>query len=216
MRKIYDTSEEKGSITVEASIIIPLVILSIAAAIYIGMLLYQKALLQSAAGAAAEAGAAVWAEGTDALESYRPDRGMESFRLYRRIYDRGAEDRLRKIEEYALSLASRNELVKSEGSEAEAVLRDHIVYRKLEVTITKYYRIPLGRFVKIFGGSDKVRITAKAVSTVSEPAELIRTTDFIIDLEKKLEDRYPGLKKAGEKTRETMNELKERIERFAD
>ena len=216
MRKIYDTSEEKGSITVEASIIIPLVILSIAAAIYIGMLLYQKALLQSAAGAAAEAGAAVWAAGTDALDSYRPDRGMEGFRLYRRIYDRSAEDRLRKIEEYALSLASRDELVKSEGSEAQAVLRDHIICRKLEVTITKYYRIPLGRFMKIFGGSDKVMITAKAVSTVSEPAELIRTTDFIIDLEKKLEDRFPELKKAGEKTRETMNELKERIERFAD
>jgi hypothetical protein len=70
--------------------------------------------------------------------------------------------------------------------------------------------------MKIFGGSDKVRITATAVSTVNEPAELIRNTDFIIDLERKLEARFPELKKVGDKTRESMNELKERLERFVD
>ena len=59
-------------------------------------------------------------------------------------------------------------------------------------------------------------ISARAVSTVSEPAELIRTTDFIIDLEKKLEARFPGLKKVGDQTRETMNDLKARLEQFVD
>jgi hypothetical protein len=209
-------SGERGSITVEASIIVPLVILSISAALYIGMLLYQKALLQSAAEAAAEAGAAVWASGTSALESYRPDRDSDNFRLYRRIYDDGGEDRLKKIEEYALSLASRGELVKSVETTADAVIRDYIVYRKLEVSICKCYNVPLGKFMKIFGGSDRVMISARAVSTVSEPAELIRTTDFIIDLEKKLEARFPGLKKVGDKTRETMNDLKARLEQFVD
>ena len=123
--KKQNNAGEKGSITVEASIIIPLVILSISAALYIGMLLYQKALLQSAAEEAAGAGAAVWASGTAALESYRPDRGSDGFRLYRRIYDSGREARLREIEEYAVSLASRNELIKSESITAEATVRDH-------------------------------------------------------------------------------------------
>ena len=69
--------------------------------------------------------------------------------------------------------------------------------------------------MRIFGGSDSVRITAKAAA-VNEPAELIRNADFIIDIEKKLEGKFPGLKKAGEKIRETMNDMKERLERFVD
>jgi hypothetical protein len=214
--KKQNNAGEKGSITVEASIIIPLVILSISAALYIGMLLYQKALLQSAAEEAAGAGAAVWASGTAALESYRPDRGSDGFRLYRRIYDSGREARLREIEEYAVSLASRNELIKSESITAEATVRDHVIYRKLEVSLCKYFSLPLGKFMRIFGGSDSVRITAKAAATVNEPAELIRNADFIIDIEKKLEGKFPGLKKAGEKIRETMNDMKERLERFVD
>ncbi|NLH96090.1 MAG: pilus assembly protein [Clostridiaceae bacterium] len=207
---------EGGSITVEASIVIPLVIMAISAAIYIGMLLYQKALLQSAAVSAAEAGAAIWASGANDPETCRPGHGADGPGLYRRLYDSGAEARLRKIEEYALSLAARNELVAAVQSEAEVVIKDSIICRRLEVRISKYYNIPLGRFIKIFGGSDKVRITAKAVSTVYEPVELIRTTDFIIDLEKKLEASFPGLKAVGDKAREAMKGLKERLERFAD
>lgn len=216
MKKKADTGGKRGSITVEASIVIPLVILSISAALYVGMLLYQKALLQSAAGAAAEAGAAIWAAGSLDPVSCRLDSGLGSFRLYRRMYDGDRETRLKRIEEYALSLASRNELVKSEETTVEAVVRDYIIFRRLDVKICKCYNIPLGKFMKIFGGSDKVRITATAVSTVNEPAELIRNTDFIIDLERKLEARFPELKKVGDKTRESMNELKERLERFVD
>lgn len=215
VKKYYDTGE-RGSITVEASIIIPLVVLSIAAAFYIGMLLYQKALLQSAAEEAAEAGAAVLVSGTAELGSYRSDRESDGFRLYRRLYDSDREAGLRKIEEYAVSLASRNELIKHADITAEATVRDHIVYRKLEVSLCKYCSIPMGKFMRIFGGSERVRISAKAAATVSEPAELIRNVDFIIDLEKKLEEKFPGLKKAGDKIRETMNDLKKRLERFAD
>ena len=215
MGRAYNEAGENGGITVESAIIIPLVILSIAAAIYIGMLLYQKSLLQSAAEAAAEAGAAMWVSGSEDPGSNKPGHYTDIM-LYRRLYDSGAEDRLRKIEEYALLLASQRELVKAEWSEAEASIMDHIICRKLEVSISKHYTIPLGKFVKIFGGSDRIRIEAKAASTVDEPAELIRTADFIIDLEKKLETRFPGLESAADKTRETLKNLKERLERFAD
>ena len=47
---------------------------------------YQKALPQSAAEEAAEAGAAVLVSGTESW-IIRPDRESDGFRLYRRLYD---------------------------------------------------------------------------------------------------------------------------------
>lgn len=206
----------RGSITAEASIIVPLVILSLAAVIYIGILLFQRALIQSAAAAAAEAGASAWPSGTLELENSRPDMGKGKFELYRRIFDSGSEKRLREIEEYALSLSSQNEIIRPAETVVKAAIKDYAVYRKLEVSITKYYTIPLGRFVSIFGGSDRIRVKVRAVSTIDEPVELIRNTDFLIDLEKKLEEKFPALKDLGEKTREKMNEIKSRLKEFAD
>jgi len=207
----------RGSVTVEASIIVPIIILSVAAAIYTAMLLYQRALLQSAAEEAAEAGAMAWASGTFELESGKPMKNsFVDFALYRRLYDSEKEARLECIKDYALSAAARHELVRSVHSSAEAAVRDYVVYRELEVTVIKEYRLPLGRFLKVFCGSDKIQMKVKANAVIDEPVELIRTTDFIIDIEKKLENKYPELKELGEKTREALNEIKEKLDQFID
>ena len=82
--------------------------------------------------------------------------------------------------------------------------------------ISSCYNLPLGNFLKLFGGSGMYRINVKAVSVVDEPEELIRTTDFIIDLEKKLEEKFPEIKDLGEKSRNAMNDIKQRLEKFMD
>ena len=208
---------QKGSITVEASIIVPLVILSLAAVIYMGLLLYQRSLVQSAAEMAANQGAAAWASGTGEIATSRPtDPETKKIKLYRRIYDSDKEQRLKRIEEYALALSSRNEIVPASGAAAEAKIIDIAVSRKLEVRVERYYKMPLGRFVKLFGGSDTITISVKAVSVINEPAEFFRTADLVIDIEKKLEEKFPELKKIGEKTRETLNEMKNRLGGFVD
>jgi hypothetical protein len=38
----------------------------------------------------------------------------------------------------------------------------------------------------------------------------------VIDIEKKLEEKFPELKKIGDKTRETLNEIKDRLGDFVD
>lgn len=212
-----DSRGNRGSITVEASIIVPLVILAIAAAIYIGLLLYQRALVQSAAEAAAEAGAVAWVSGTFELGTGKPmDGSFEDFALYRRLFDGDKLSRLDGIEQFALAAAERHELVRAVNSSADAVVKDYAVYRKIEVTIHKEYNLPLGKFLKLFGGSDTIDMTVKAVAAMDEPVELIRTTDFIIDIEKKLENRFPELKDMGDKTRNAMNEIKVKLEQFME
>ncbi len=215
--EVRKTKGNKGSITVEASIIVPLVILSIVGAVYMGLVLYQRVLVQSAAEAAAEAGASAWPSGTCNVVLVKPDKeSFEEFKLYRRLFDSDKESRLENIEEYALNMAQRHELIQAVESSAEALVKDYAVYRKLEVKICKRYKLPLGKFMKMFGGSDTFKIEVKAVSTIDEPVELIRTTDFIIDIEKKLENQFPQIKNLGEKSRSTINEIKGRLEQFMD
>jgi len=203
----------KGSITVEAALIVPLVLLSIAAVIYTGLLLYQRSLTQSAAAAAADAGASAWTAGTFSIGTSRPDTGKSE--LYRRIFDSGSERRLREIEEYAAALSTANEIIAPADTAVEAVVKDYAVCRKLEVSISKSYEMPLGKVVRMFGGSDRIVINVKSAAVISEPVELIRNTDFIIDIEKQLENRFPELRDTGGRIREKMNELKSRLEDFA-
>lgn len=217
MRFTVEGTKNRGSITVEASIVVPVIILSISAVIYIGLLLYQRALVQCAVGIASEAGADVWASGFSEISSGKP--GKDSFkkvRLYRRIYDADQEEMLKCIEDYALAAASHNELLRAEETHVEAVMKNYVVCRKLEIRLIKKYKIPFGNFMKLFGGSGMIEISVKSTSSIDEPAELVRTTDFILDMEKKLENKYPAIKNLGEKTRNAMSSLKEKLDDFMD
>jgi len=215
MRFTVEGRQNKGSFTVEASIIIPIVILSISAVIYIGLLLYQRTLVQSAAEMAAEAGADIWASGVSEISTGKPEtESFDKIKLYRRLFDSDKESRLECIENYAAAMALRNELLHPTESIIDAVIKDYAVCRKLEVKITKRYSIPLGNFIKIFGGSETIEISVKATSAIDEPVELVRTTDFILDMEKKLENKYPEVKNLGEKTRNAMNSMKEKLDEF--
>ncbi len=214
---IVEGRQNRGSITVEASIIVPLVILSICAVIYMGLFLYQRALVQSAAEAAAGAGAASWDAGADMLVISRPeDPDSEGFKLYRCIIDSERDVKLEKIKAYALSASSRNEIIPAVETATDVEVVDYAVYRKLEVTISKKYKIPFGRLVKLFGGKETAEISVKAVSTINDPAEFIRTADLVIDIEKKLENEFPELEEIGSKTRETMNGIKDKLKNFLE
>jgi len=206
---------ERGSITVESSIIVPFIILCIVTAIYMGMILHQRALIQSAAETAARAGAAAWAKGLDSIETGIPDKqSLKEIKLYRRIYDPDKEDRLKQIEAYALKLATENQIIKPQDLNVKAEIRDYAILRRLEVEITKHIKVPFGKFMHLFGGSETVAITVKTTAPIDEPVELIRNTDFIIDIEKELENEYPQLKNVGDKVRDFMRSVSERLENF--
>ena len=217
MKVIVEGRKNAGSITVEASIIIPVIVLCIAAVVYMGLLLQQKAAIQSAAESAAEAGALAWASGTDVPGAGKPtDEDIKEPGLYRRLFDSEKEKRLGDIEEYVLELAGRNELIKPIDTSVTAELKNYVVYKKLVVSVSKSYKNPLGGLFGLLGKSKTIDISAVAVSTVEEPAELIRTTDFILDIEKKLENKFPEIKDLADKTRSTMNEMKDKLSKFLE
>lgn len=205
----------RGSVTVEAAVIVPTIILSIIAVIYIGLLLYQKASIQSAAEMSAEAGAAAWVSGVSEIGTNRmaPEE-FEKIKLYRRIFDSSKETRLSSIEAYALYLSSQNEIIKPAVTEAEAVIKNYILFKRIEVTVSKHYSIPMGNFLKIFGTSGELTITSVAVASIDEPSEFIRNTDYILDIGRTIENNNPEIKNLADQTRNALNIMKSKLDMF--
>lgn len=194
-----------------------MIILSIAALVYVGIVLYQQAQIRSAADMAAEAGAAAWSRvkadtGTGKVEI--SDIGSGS--LYWRLVDSGRDEKLRRIMRYTEKVMEKGRLLTAVTSDISVDIRDYIVYKKLEVAVENTYELPLGSLLRIFGASGRFSIKAKSESVIDEPVELIRNVDFAIDLEKELEDRFPEFKDLREKTRDALSSVKGKISEFLD
>jgi flagellar basal body-associated protein FliL len=206
---------KRGSVTVEAAIIVPIVILAILAVVYIGLLLCQKASVQSAAEMSAEAGAAAWVSGVGEIGTnmIAPD-DFEKIKLYRRIFDSDSKTRLESIEAYAIYLSSQNELIRPKDTEADAVIKNHVLSRRIEVTVRKHYSIPLGNLLKIFGASGELTITSVASASIDDPAEFIKNTDYILDVEKEIENKNPELKNFADQIKNALNLMKNKLDMF--
>jgi len=136
--------------------------------------------------------------------------------LYRRIYQPGKDGRLREIEDYARNIINVKRLLEPENSVVMAEINIYAVYSRLEVVVENGYRLPVGRFLGLFGADDTFTLKVEAWAVIDDPSELIRNADFIIDIEKELEDKYPGLKSFSEKTQDVFRDIKGKITGFLD
>jgi hypothetical protein len=205
-------SARKGSITVEAAIVIPIVILSIIAIIYIVFIIYQKAIMQVAVDDAASRGATAWDKSFNSLETIKVEKESLGDRgLYWRIYDSEKTSRQQVVTEYLDRRYGRYVILRESGRQSNVELKDYIVYKKLIVTMESSYRLPIDGLLDMFGIGNHYTIKVRSEAVVNEPVEFIRNTDFILDMERKLERRYPALKNLGDKTREVMDKIKNKI-----
>lgn len=228
-KKLY---ENNGSITVEASLIVPLIILAIVAVLFICILLYQYSYLQTVSNEVAERGAACWGNiskmGTsndvfivESGELNSPQELLNS-QLYWRITKTSEEDKIKSLKEFTLYKLSKNNILESEisnlsikdiedeGDRVDIWLKDYIIYKELNVVIKDSYKIPLGDTLKIFGLDNKYNIRVHSKAVIDDPLEFIRNTDFITDALKEYEKTAAIL----ERFKESMDKIKENIEDF--
>jgi len=205
-------SARKGSVTVEAAVVIPVVLLSIMAVIYIVLIMYQKTYMQAIADDAASRGAAAWGKSFGSLETVKVEKESLGDRgLYWRIYDAEEASRQQAVAEYMDKKFGRYGMLREINRQSKVELKDNTVCKKLVVSMESSYRLPIGEFLDMFGIDDHYTIKVKSEAVVNEPVEFIRNVDFIIDMERKLERRYPALKNLGDKTREVFSKMKDKI-----
>ncbi|WP_432408060.1 TadE/TadG family type IV pilus assembly protein [Wukongibacter sp. M2B1] len=223
---------DEGSLTVEASLIFPIITLAIVTVIYICMLLYQHAHLNYIANNVAERGAACWSNiskmktssntyrlGTGELQSSKELLGSD---LYWRIFRTKEKDKIKILKTYALDKLKSNNILEGEVSEINANdmenskdnidiwLKDYVVYKELNVVINNSYKIPLGDNLRIFGLEDTYNISVHSKAVINDPMEFIRNADFIGDTLKEFEKT----KKILESFKETMDKINKNIEKF--
>ncbi|MGI6777003.1 MAG: TadE family protein [Acetivibrionales bacterium] len=212
MERLKATNPTKGSISVEASIIIPVIILTVTAVVYMAVFWFSHSGVRAVAGKAAERGAESWhCISSTITTGKRNIHSMGREKLYWRLYDSDKELKLKKVEEYALDEFYRYSIIKPLNVSIDAEVREYVIYKKIFVTIECTYRVPAAGLLKIFGFKDTYMIKAQGEAVVNDQPEFLRNTDFIVDLERELENKYPGLKDFADKLRSTLNNTKQKI-----
>ncbi len=183
------------------------------AIIYIGLILYQKCFFQAVADQAAERAAKTWNSsfkdpGTGKIR----EENLRKDGLYRRILDIDKNMKCSRVVKLAEARLGKGNIVHGTGSKVEIDIEDYVIYRKITVHIKSMYELPLGSVLEVFGQSRFFSIEARSHTVVAEPAEFIRNTDFVLDIEGELESKFPALKNLGGKTRDVLKDIKDKID----
>ncbi|MCR4434865.1 MAG: pilus assembly protein [Clostridiales bacterium] len=225
--KGFVRDSQKGSIVVEASLIMPVILMCVFAVLYFAVLLYQQVCLRSIADRAVEAGKAFWDNPRKEMETGGIGKGdINGQGLYWRFFDTQKGYKLEKIKNYAEDTlnggtgkkaysAGGPGLFQNAGGEGhteiQVDIKDYVIYKKLTVSIEETYRIPVGSLLKGFGIGESYRVKAESSAVFNDPVELIRDVDFLTEVEGEMEGKYPVLGEAAGKMRDTLRAVKEKI-----
>ncbi|HOQ01203.1 MAG TPA: pilus assembly protein [Acetivibrio clariflavus] len=195
---MYNLKSKRGSTTVEAALIFPIVFLSIITLVYITIFLYEQAYLKSLADRAVERGAAIWKNPES--DMYISLVKLEHFKdndLYWKVFDYKEESKKKKVENYIGNSLKQYSIFQSGDKknpknnvdiQFDVEVKNYLVYKKLTVTVKKNIKLPVGNILNIFGLENTVSIQAKSEALINDPAEFIRNTDFAIDLVKRIDN----------------------------
>lgn len=203
------TLSENGKIVVETAVIFPIVFLAVITVLYICIILFERAYMQSLADLAAQRGAVIWNnQEKDMFIGIVSKEKMKKGGLYWQFIDFKQRQKTEKVKAFILGRFSQHKLIIPAGTPEVSVKVENIFSRyKLVVTLDRKYKIPPGRLLKMFGITPYYTISAKAEAVIDQPAEFIRSTDLVLDIEKDLEDKYPEYGKIIRKVRENMKEV---------
>lgn len=187
--------KRKGSYTLEAVIVMSTIIFIIFAIISAFLLLYQNAVMYYVATQAAQEGAVMWADTSHELDG--TGGGGDDQGLYYRVGELfgggGIDAKKETIKSWAeqrLREMTPNTLI-SGGKETVTVeFHNYLVYRGVEVTITKEVEIPFKEIAQYFSEDLDIKVTARAA--VADAPEFIRNVDYGLELAGELWDMISG------------------------
>jgi len=167
----------KGSFTVETSIIFSVTFLLVAALVYLLIIMYQYSFLQSVANQAANAGAYNYVN-----KYYTNLPAKSDNNLYFQIADTDSKDKKDKLNNY-ISKRLEDSILDT-TSYYDNFTSDKFLTEQLNISIKGQYPLPVGSLFKVFGISQTIDLKAEAHSPLDKNAEFVRNLDFIIDVKR--------------------------------
>lgn len=197
----------KGSITVEAAVIVPIVIIAVMVVLHIVLLIFQSCIMYVAANKISERAAAVWQKPNIAFETGKTTKSdIEELELYRRWNFNNSADK-RELQEYAIDMLRSASILKSEDIKVDILYQNTIVSQKITVKLSASYTNPLGGLTGAWGLGGRTQLNAQSQSVVDDPVEFIRNSDFILETASKV----PLISEFESKWNEIVNKIVEYV-----
>lgn len=217
----------RGSMTIEATLIMSALVLLLVGIVFALLLMYQKTLLVQAAANAAQQGAEIWADPRRDMSRglTGEDEKLKLGELYGALVDFGTgyeatlhvledagkalgegkgtqEQRFNRIRQMVCDELYRG-LLKPKDTKLRIDFGNTVLERKITVTIQQEIKIPLGGIMNLFGNKETITLTGTGTSVVADPAEYIRNLDLGLEYAHRAADAT-GLK-------EKLTALKDRF-----
>lgn len=194
IRQIWQKiKSERGSITLESAFVVPLVIFTVCLSVYIALILFEQAQLQTSSNYAAQSVSASW------LSVLKPDADggggvavpADGAGLYHRNID---FNKAKKLDVAAAVAASRLNDVNISGyakTKATAVYKNSIFGKTLTVGLDSQVTVPNKNVTSAFGLSNEFFGEFAAKSLIPDFAENIRCISYVQEIVSKLEEVSP-------------------------
>jgi len=194
------TTENRGSVIVEAAFVFPIMFLVIFFLIYLGNAYYQKSRIDNYAALAALKGASYCADPfmKEFAPGSVPDRNDEiyPYRYYLQGVIRGIESDIKSELEQNISGTGFFVGMEPGSVVASADFSNHILYHTFIADASYTIKLP----IKMLGSKDiyLLRLSSRAEVPVNDVSEFIRNTDMAIDYLESSEAVQNALKKVKE------------------
>ncbi len=191
---------EKGSITVESCIILPLVFLVVISLIYMSLLLYERVVLQCALNNGIKQGKTIM-ENTGAGHN-----------LYWRLYDKDRDAKIEAIRQATFDYLYNNSILRGTSDKSVDIgISNYLLYKKINICIESSYYLPAGGLLGKLGLKEYFKMQAEGTALIKEPVEFIRNTDFALEAYNRVKESYPYLEKVDKKMQDIFEGILNRI-----
>lgn len=202
------TTYKRGSLTVEAALVVPIVIIAVLVMLYVMLIMFQACIMQLTANSIAE---------TAAEQAVSPNKSIYSEVISKNqiihegLYRRWSQGiRQQELEAEARNILKANSILESEDTRIEIKSSNHIITQGVIVRLDCKYKNPLSTLTAIWGLKKEIGITVCAKATVDDPVEFTRNCDFIIDTASKI----PAISEFQNKWLDIVNRIIDYINKY--
>lgn len=201
-------NNQKGSMTLETSIVFCAIFFCVIAVIYMCLLIYHQTCNEALAEKTSRKAAATWNNiDEDMFIKKKTIQELSNNQLYEEIIDAQIDKKRLKALKYIAFYHNPFKVLKSDNSCVEIKIQNSIVNRKIEISILEQYKIPIGEILNTIGIENIFKFSAKSKSFINKPTGFINNTDFIIETYNEIDRKY-----LNEKMNEKLRGISEKFD----
>lgn len=176
--------EQNGYMTLEVTLVFTVILFSLLLIIFLGISLYQQVALQSSVQIVASQGATMYASGSTQMATAQ--RSLASFKDQNPYINflNGSANKAAAESAICSAIAiaaNQNEVYRGSNNATSAVIDKKFISQKVIVNATRDYTMPIVSVANTFGLNSPLKVDVTAAAPVTNPVEVIRTTDICID-----------------------------------